>query len=224
MKKYLVMMCVCLMAGVLTANAQAQTQAEQENYTKVITERSAKIVTAIGVTDSAKFKRVRSILVGQYRALGVIHDTRNAKVKEIKTQLASDKDGANAQIAAIDSNVDQQLSAQHTIFLSKLGKELNADQINGVKDEMTYKVLEVTYNAYTDELPQLTTEQKAQIKTWLIEAREKAIDAESSDKKHEVFGKYKGRINNYLSKQGYDMKKAGEEWQKRIKEREAAKG
>lgn len=222
MKKYLVMMCVCLMAGVLTVNAQ--TQAEQDNYTKVITDRSAKIVTAVGVTDSAKFKRVRDILVNQYRTLGTIHDTRNAKVKEIKDQAPNDKAGANAEIAAIDSNVDKQLNEQHAVFLTKLSKELTADQISGVKDEMTYKVLEVTYNAYVDELPQLTDAQKAQIRTWLVEAREKAIDAESSNKKHEVFGKYKGRINNYLSKQGYDMKKAGEEWQKRIKEREATKG
>ena len=224
MKKCLMMMCVCLMAGVLTVNAQAQTKAEQDNYTKVITERSAKIVTAIGVTDSAKFKRVRAILVNQYRTLGVIHDTRNAKVKEIKDQSAADKAGADAKIAAIDSNVDKQLAERHTVFLSKLSKELSPEQVTGVKDGMTYNVLKVTYDAYTDELPQLTDEQKAQIKTWLVEAREKAIDAESSNKKHEVFGKYKGRINNYLSKQGYDMKKAGIEWQKRIKERNAAKG
>lgn len=224
MKKYLVMIGICLIAGVLSANAQAQTQAEQDNYTKVITDRSAKIVTAIGVTDSAKFKRVRDILVDQYRTLGVIHDTRNAKVKEIKDQSANDKAGANAKIAAIDSNVDKQLNARHVVFLAKLNKELTPEQVTGVKDGMTYNVLNVTYNGYLDELPQLTDEQKAQIKTWLVEAREKAIDAESSDKKHEVFGKYKGRINNYLSKQGYDMKQAGIEWQKRIKERQAAKG
>jgi hypothetical protein len=222
MKKQLVMMCICLIAGVLTASAQAQTKAEQDNYTKVITERSAKIVTAIGVTDSAKFKRVRDILVDQYRTLGIIHDTRNAQVKEIKDQLANDKAAANTKIAAIDSNVDKQLSARHVVFLAKLSKELTPEQVTGVKDGMTYNVLKVTYNAYTDELPQLTNEQKAQIMSWLVEAREKAIDAESSDKKHAVFGKYKGRINNYLSKQGYDMKQAGIEWQKRIKERQAA--
>jgi len=85
---------------------------------------------------------------------------------------------------------------------------------------MTYKVLPLTYNAYLDELPNLTEVQKMQIKAWLTEAREHAIDAESSEKKHAWFGKYKGRINNYLSAQGYDMKKAGEEWQKRIKEKQ----
>jgi hypothetical protein len=69
----------------------------------------------------------------------------------------------------------------------------------------------------------LTEEQKKQIYTYLVEAREHAIDAESSDKKHAMFGKYKGKINNYLSAAGYDMKKEGDEWQKRIKEKETNK-
>ena len=57
------------------------------------------------------------------------------------------------------------------------------------------------------------------IMAWLIEARELAIDAESSKKKHEVFGKYKGRINNYLSKRGYDLTKEREGWYERVKAR-----
>jgi len=54
---------------------------------------------------------------------------------------------------------------------------------------------------------------------WLKEARELAIDAESSKKKHEVFGKYKGRINNYLSARGYDLVKEREAWYKRLNEK-----
>jgi hypothetical protein len=65
-------------------------------------------------------------------------------------------------------------------------------------------------------IPSLTEEEKAQIMIWLKEAREFAIDAESSKKKHEMFGKYKGRINNYLTKRGYDLTKEREEWYKRI--------
>ena len=83
---------------------------------------------------------------------------------------------------------------------------------------MTYDVLHVTYNGYNNMILNLTEEQKKQIMTWLIEAREFAMDAESSDKKHAWFGKYKGRINNYLSAQGYNLKKEGEDWEKRIKE------
>ena len=46
-----------------------------------------------------------------------------------------------------------------------------------------------------------------------------ALAAENSDKKHAAFGKYKGRINNYLAKRGYDLTKEREEWYKRVKAR-----
>ena len=42
----------------------------------------------------------------------------------------------------------------------------------------------------------------------LTEAREHAMDASTSEEKHKWFGKYKGRINNYLSAAGYDLKQA----------------
>jgi hypothetical protein len=54
----------------------------------------------------------------------------------------------------------------------------------------------------------LSDEQKKQIKAWLIEARELAMDQGSAEEKHHVFGKYKGKINNYLAAAGYDLKEA----------------
>jgi hypothetical protein len=71
-------------------------------------------------------------------------------------------------------------------------------------------------------IPSLKEEEKKQIRSWLVEAREYAMDAESSEQKHAWFGKYKGRINNYLSKQGYDSQKEREEWMKRLKAKEGA--
>jgi len=92
-----------------------------------------------------------------------------------------------------------------------------------VKDGITFGVVKVTYTATLDMIPSLKQEEKEQIYAWLVEAREFALDAESSNKKHEAFGKYKGRINNYLSKRGYDLVKEREAWYKRIKEKEAQK-
>ena len=111
----------------------------------------------------------------------------------------------------------------HNAFLTALSHELSQEQVTKVKDGMTYNVLKVTYTAYSDMIPSLTKEQKDQIMTWLVEAREQAMDAENSEKKHAWFGKYKGRINNYLSAEGYDLKKEREGWQQRIKEREEKK-
>ena len=111
-----------------------------------------------------------------------------------------------------------QLGQLHKNYLTDLAKELTPAQVDQIKDGMTYGVLPKTYRGYQEMLPDLTETQKAQILTWLTEARELAMDADTSEKKHAWFGKYKGKINNYLSAQGIDMKKAGQDWEKRIKE------
>ncbi|RYY10243.1 MAG: DUF3826 domain-containing protein [Cytophagaceae bacterium] len=91
-----------------------------------------------------------------------------------------------------------------------------------VKDGMTYRVLPITMTAYEDMLPTLTAAQTTQMQAWLTEAREHAMDAGTSQEKHAWFGKYKGRINNYLSAAGIDMNQAGKDWQARLAARKAA--
>jgi hypothetical protein len=181
-------------------SADLRPQDEDTAYIRVITARAGKIVDKLGVGDAARALRVRAIIVQQYSDLNDIDQQK-------------DTTGKTAKVDAL-----------HAAYLSRLGKELTPQQVDGVKDGMTYGVLPLTYNAYQDELPNLTAAQKAQILSWLTEAREYSMDAGSSKAKHAWFGKYKGRINNYLSKEGYDMKKAEADWMQRIKDKRAAKG
>ncbi len=215
---------VVFLAGLTLVYAQEQKNAEKPDYAQVIAKRSEKIADVLGIADSAKYKRVCNIIAEQYQSLSNIHDAHDAKVKEVKGNASNDKSVAKSEIAGLDSGMYKQLSQLHLVYLNRLGKELTHEQITEVKDAMTYKILPLTYHAYLDELPALTEVQKQKIMELLTEARERAIDAGSSGQKHEWFGKYKGKINNYLSAQGYDMKKAGEEWQKRIKENQKQKG
>ena len=178
---------------------------EDTTYTRVITERSGKIVATLGLPDSASFYRVRTIVTGQYRALNAVYTERDEHLKQLK-DLAPDKNTADSLKKTIQQDVDGKIAQLHTAYLSKLATELNQQQIDKVKDGMTYNVVEVTFHAYEQMLPTLTDEQKTRIMADLIEAREHAMDAESSEKKHAWFGKYKGRINNYLSSQGIHMK------------------
>jgi hypothetical protein len=217
MKKLLPLVFV-LMLGATVSNAQTADADKAAQYTKTITGRADKIVAKLGITDSVKYKKVLAIIVDQYRTINDMHDARNTQAKAIKEQAGDDKAAATAKTKALDDEMELKINALHTLYLSKLGAQLSAEKVEKVKDEMTYDLVRITYNAYLAEVLTLTDAQKTQIKAWLIEAREHAIDAESSDKKHGVFGKYKGRINNYLSAQGYDMKKEGEEWKKRINE------
>lgn len=194
----------------------------QDDYLKVINNRAAKIVAAFHSSDTVFTKKVTAVVAEQYISLGRIHDGRNAKIKEIKSKGAELTADDKAAIQKLEADADQELAKLHTAYLAKLSALCTPQQIDEIKNGMTFNVLNVTYTAYQDMLLTLTEEQKKQILAWLTEAREKAMDAESADKKHAVFGKYKGRINNYLSAAGIDMKKEEAAWQQRIKERKAA--
>ncbi len=207
-----------ILAGWLLAAAPAA--AQDTGYTRVITQRADKIVTVLGIKDAAKTTEVRDIIVAQYRSLNEVHTARDNEAKAAKEQLKEDKPALEAKLKAIEAEREKQLKPLHDAYLSKLSAKLSKEQVDQVKDGMTYGVLPLTYRVYTDMLPNLTDQQRTQIMAWLVEAREHAIDAGSSEKKHWWFGKYKGRINNYLATAGIDMKQAEKDWKKR---REAAK-
>ena len=65
--------------------------------------------------------------------------------------------------------------------------------------------------------PELTAEQKRVVFDTLREARDEAVYAGSAEEKTAIFGRYKGRVNNYLSREGYDLKLAAKEWAERRK-------
>ncbi|WP_240675988.1 DUF3826 domain-containing protein [Botryobacter ruber] len=221
-----------LLLGVMlfsAAPAMAQKEAkptkqEQEAaYIRVTNERADKIVANLGVKNKAKALRVRNLIAQQYRDLSYLHEFRDARVKAAKEGAGVNKKAAEERKTEIEAFTNQELEKLHKKYVANLQAELTPKQVDGVKDGMTYGVVPITYKGYQDMLPNLTEEQKKQIWDWLVEAREHAMDAGSSHEKHGWFGKYKGRINNYLSAAGYDLKKAGDEWQERIKAEAAAK-
>ncbi|MEY4490059.1 MAG: hypothetical protein RIQ79_2567 [Verrucomicrobiota bacterium] len=175
-------------------------------------QRAEKIAATLGLTDPDQTIRVRDLIARQYADLSVIHAARDAALKSAK-----EAGGESATQAARDNAASRQADL-HYAFLARLAAELSPAQIDQVKDGLTYGVLPNTFKVYQEMLPQLTPEQKRQIFTWLTEAREHALDAGSSNDKHAWFGKYKGRINNYLSKAGIDMKQAEHEMFARKKE------
>ena len=191
-------------------------QKNNEEYYKTIQERSRKIVDSLAITDSTKYRKVISTIANQYFQLNAIQEQNKTIAEAIKGQNVS-KEKRDQKLKAQEEKKSRALMQLHSRFVALLKRDLTEDQVEKVKDGMTYRILPVTYAAYQDMIPSLTKEQKEQIYAWLLEAREIAMDAESSEKKHAVFGKYKGRINNYLSAAGYDLKKEGDEWEKRRK-------
>ncbi len=202
-------------------NAQNNTAADTA-YLRVVAERTAKIVNTLEITDKAKAEKTQEMIANQYVELNAIHDNSKATVTTIKAKPLSKEEIADA-VKKEEESKTEKLKQLHTQFIGQLKTTLTETQIEKVKDGMTYSVLPKTWAAYLDMLQKLTQEQKDKMYAWLVEARELAMDQGSSDAKHAVFGKYKGKINNYLSAAGYDMKKEGEEWAKRIQAAKEAK-
>lgn len=189
-------------------------------YVETIVDRSKKIVDKLELKETAAATNVLNIVANRYFKLNDIYNRRDSLVKVANSLPAEAK---NAAITAAQNEKDAALYRSHFAFDGDLSLFINASQIEAVKDGMTYGVVKVTYDSTLDMIPSLKEEEKAQILAWLKEGREYAIDAENSHKKHEAFGKYKGRINNYLSKRGYDLVKEREAWYARIKVREEGK-
>ena len=181
----------------LTANAQVtlNTEGQDPQYVETIKGRAQKIVDGLQLNDAQKAENVRNIIANRYFLLNDIH----AKY---------DKNQQDALYA--------ELYKHHFELASALSLYLNEEQIDAVKDGMTYGRLKRDYNAQLEMIPTLTEEEKAQILIWLKEAREYAMDAADSKGKHFWFDKYRGRTNNWLSARGYDLKKERDEWMKRI--------
>ena len=217
MKKVLIIFVSLFAAGALSAqNIPLDEAGRDAEYVKNIIKRAEKVTNELNITGTDKGTQVRNIVANRYFVLNDIYTERDSLKKAASTLTGEAKHKA---IEDAENSKDKKLSRSHFGFLANLSLFLNDTEIEKVKDVMTYNVVNVTYKAQLDMIPTLKEEEKTQILAWLKEAREYAIDAESSKKKHETFGKYKGRINNYLSKRGYNLTKEREEWKKRVEAR-----
>lgn len=198
--KKIVLMSLLFLCGWISAGAVDLNKENRDpKYVESIVNRSQKIVDKLGLTDAKVAEDVCNVIANRYFELNDIYEIRDAKVKAVK-ESGLTGDAKNEALKAAENEKDAALYRSHFAFPASLSLFLNEEQIEAVKDGMTYGVVKVTYEATLDMIPSLKEEEKVQIYAWLVEAREFAMDAENSNKKHAAFGKYKGRINNYLAK------------------------
>lgn len=217
MKKYIIIAAALLSLGNMTAGAvDLDSIGRDAKYVETIIQRSTKVTDALKITGTARGKEVLNIVANRYFKLNDIYTERDSIKAVAKTLTGNEK---KQKMEYAEMLKDQKLYKSHFGFIADLSVYLSEKEVETVKDVLTYNVVNVTYKAQCDMIPSLKLEEKVQILAWLKEAREYAMDAESSKKKHEAFGKYKGRINNWLSKRGYNLTKEREEWAKRVKAR-----
>jgi hypothetical protein len=195
MKKVLYTAIVSLFTITASAQVALKTEGQDPQYVETIKGRAQKIVDGLNLGNANKEENVRNIIANRYFLLNDIHAKYDKKTQE---------DALYAE-----------LYKHHFELASALALYLNEEQIDAVKDGMTYGRLKRDYNAQLEMIPTLKDEEKAQILIWLKEAREYAMDAADSKGKHFWFDKYRGRTNNWLSARGYDLKKERDAWMKR---------
>lgn len=209
---------LALLVAAVTAEAvELKSEGRDPEYVTAIVNRSKKIVDKLALEDQAVAEEVTKIVANRYFELNDIYEARDARLAAVKEQGLTGDEKQHATDFA-NYECDSKLYRSHFAFPATLGIYLTDDEVEQVIDGMTYGVVMVTYNSHLEMIPSLSDEEKKQLMAWLKEARELAVDAESSNKKHGVFGKYKGRYNNYLAKRGYDLKAEREAWYKRIEE------
>lgn len=180
------------------------------DYEQVIAGRADKVLATLdGLSPEAR-GRVREALLDFSRSINAWHEAHGPRRKALKSRQ---DDEAKGELATLE----EALGTIRTAFVERLSADLSPEQVEKVKDGLTYNVLHVTERAYHDMIERLTDAQKAMIHGQLVEARDLAIGEGSSEAKHAVFGKFKGRINNELSRQGYDLKQEERGWQARRK-------
>jgi Protein of unknown function (DUF3826) len=187
--------CIAAVWGVFVLSARAvETNAVPADaaakYTAAIEGRTADMLKNLDLDDANKISKVHDTIIAQYRALNAWHNENDAKLKAVKSDT-----NAVAQIRL-------SLKSLHEKFLAALAENLSPEKVEQVKDKMTYGKVQFTFKGYVTQYPSLTGEQKSEILRLLKEAREEAMDGGSSEEKTAVFQRYKGKINNYLSKQG----------------------
>ena len=177
-------MSLLLLSGWISAGAVDLNKENRDpKYVESIVNRSQKIVDKLGLTDAKVAEDVCNVIANRYFELNDIYEIRDAKVKTVK-ESGLTGDAKNAALKAAENEKDAALYRSHFAFPASLSLFLNEEQIEAVKDGMTYGVVKVTYEATLDMIPSLKEEEKVQIYAWLVEAREFAMDAENSNKKH----------------------------------------
>ena len=185
--------------------APDQAASAEASYTQTIEKRTADILAVLELKDAAATQRIHAAITNQYRALRAWQAANEDQLKSLARQSGEESKAKMAAIMATRQTL-------HDQFITRLKADLTPDQLDQVKDKMTYGKLQVTYDAYCQIVPGLTSEERTHMRELLTEARELAMDGGSANEKSAIFKKYKGKINTYLSSRGHDVAKAYKDW------------
>lgn len=205
---------LCLLGSAMAAEPGKASTPPASLDAKTLDKRVAPLLKAVALDDVVKAQKVRVALETHFQALQAWHAENHAKLAEFWSSWSGARSGAKDELhaALIGHKIDglyATFAAKRQDFLNRLSQELSPEQIEKIKNQMTYSPgLQRTYDAYLKIVPQATESDKTYFWQTLWIAREKALDAISNKEKADQFKRQKVLIEAYIDAQGYDWKKS----------------
>lgn len=199
---------------VSAADIKLNTRNLPANVVTEAQQKTAKVMDKLLLANDSIRENIQIVITNRYLELREIHLNYDKRNKTIEARgLPKEVEAEELERSYYQYNSD--------LYRSRFGYEawlsfyLNDKQVETIKDAMTYNLFHIRYDDFMDLLPNLTGADKNRVYHWLVEAREFSMDFETPRKMRQMFTKYRGRINNYLSSRGYDLRKATEEQEAR---------
>jgi len=177
---------------------------------------SNRVLEKLSISDKWIEEQIRNLLAFQYQKMDVIYTDKQLQTAEMERASLDDAEREKRAVQIWEESKNA-LDVQRDKFFKKLEPLLNKEQIELVKNEMTHNGFQKELTRFEELLPDLNDEEKVVIIEYLKEARENALNVQTNRERNQWFAKYRGRANNYLSKQGYDLRKATEDLEQRTK-------
>jgi sugar phosphate isomerase/epimerase len=124
------------------AEVKLNSEGRDPEYVQTIINRSQKATDELGITWTPMGRNVVNIIANRYFKLNDIYAERDS-VKKTDKKLA-------------EAQCDSKLYRSHFAFDANLLKYLKPNEVERVKDVMTFDVVKVTYEAQCDMIPSLT--------------------------------------------------------------------
>lgn len=173
---------------------------------------SASILTSMRLSETDKTKRLIEVTISYLNVLEGILQQRTLILEGIEEKYKNDSPERDSLIVeAYEVARDKYLPVKK-VYTNHLEDNLTAYQVERVKDGLTYDTFPNLYAMYMEMAPMLKPAEKAHIKVLLVEGRENAMLAISSEGQKQWWDKYRGIINNYIASQGYDFGKLSKSW------------
>ena len=166
--------------------------------------KATKVVDELSLTNASARDNVFIVVANRYLELRQIHQAYGERNKVIEA-LKLEKKAMDDELERSYYQCNSDLYRSRFGYTTWLSFYLNDAQIEKVKDAMTLHLFPAQYNAFMKGLPELTDDPKKRVRSWFEEAREFSMDFETGRQMRQMFTKYRGRLNNYLSKCGYDI-------------------